>query len=120
VQGDWLGAVPWLLPGDRQAVEFRKAMRVARVFAGIGGLRIALARKRYETALLCEIDPVARAVLRRMHLSVLHAIRLPLRQDVEEPSQGAFGKTGETALTKALALYNQSSPPDRMILDPVV
>lgn len=40
-----------------------KPLRVAGLFAGIGGLELGLKRAGLETALLCEIDPGARAVL---------------------------------------------------------
>ncbi|KUI23029.1 DNA cytosine methyltransferase [Mycobacterium sp. GA-2829] len=36
---------------------------VAGLFAGIGGLEVGLSRSGWETTLLCEIDPAARAVL---------------------------------------------------------
>lgn len=38
-------------------------MKVAGLFAGIGGLEVAFARAGHETELLCEIAPAARAVL---------------------------------------------------------
>lgn len=38
--------------------------KVAGLFAGVGGIELGLRRAGHETALLCEIDPAARAVLR--------------------------------------------------------
>ena len=40
-------------------------MKVAGLFAGIGGIELALERSGFETELLCEIAPPARAVLDR-------------------------------------------------------
>jgi DNA (cytosine-5)-methyltransferase 1 len=39
-------------------------LRVAGLFAGVGGIELGLSRAGHETTLLCEIDPVAQAVLR--------------------------------------------------------
>jgi DNA-methyltransferase (dcm) len=39
-------------------------MRFASLFTGIGGFELGLAASGFEPALLCEIDPIARAVLR--------------------------------------------------------
>ena len=41
----------------------RRSLRVAGLFAGVGGLEAGLARAGHETTLLCEIDEGARAVL---------------------------------------------------------
>ncbi|MBO0677185.1 DNA cytosine methyltransferase [Mycolicibacterium sp. S2-37] len=52
----------------------------AGLFAGIGGLEVGLARSGWETALLCEIEPSARAVLRhRMPDVELHENVVKLR-----------------------------------------
>lgn len=40
-------------------------MRVAGLFAGVGGLELGLKRSGHETILLCEIDPTARGILQR-------------------------------------------------------
>lgn len=41
----------------------RRSLRVAGLFAGVGGFELGLARAGHEARLLCEIDPIARAVL---------------------------------------------------------
>ena len=41
----------------------RRSLRVAGLFAGIGGLELGLSRAGHETLLFCEIEPGARAVL---------------------------------------------------------
>jgi DNA (cytosine-5)-methyltransferase 1 len=43
-------------------------MRVASLFSGIGGIELGLSSHGFEIALLCEIDPVARAILHRHFL----------------------------------------------------
>jgi len=43
----------------------RGALRAAGLFAGIGGIEVGLERSGHETALLCEIDDGARAVLEK-------------------------------------------------------
>lgn len=48
-------------PLNAQYVE--APLRVAGLFAGIGGLELGLSRSEHETELLCEIEPAARAVL---------------------------------------------------------
>jgi DNA (cytosine-5)-methyltransferase 1 len=48
---------------SRRRAATERSMRVAGLFAGIGGLELGLSRAGHEAALLCEIDPVARAVL---------------------------------------------------------
>lgn len=44
-------------------MEGERTLRVAGLFAGVGGLELGLSRAGHETALLCENDPSARAVL---------------------------------------------------------
>ncbi len=64
-------------------------MRVAGLFAGIGGFEVGLAKAGHETELLCEIDPGALAVL-RAHMGGVPAIiedvtklgRIPPRVDL--------------------------------------
>ena len=62
--------------------------RVAGLFAGIGGLEKGLSASGHETELLCEIDPLARAVLEarfpgiRMHDDVCTLESLPRRVDL--------------------------------------
>lgn len=54
------------MPTKRRQTKRRRndqPLRVAGLFAGIGGLELGLKRAGLETALLCEIDPGARAVL---------------------------------------------------------
>jgi DNA (cytosine-5)-methyltransferase 1 len=53
-----------------------RTLRSAGLFAGIGGLELGLARAGHETALLCEIDRAARAVLQARFPDV------PLTEDV--------------------------------------
>ncbi len=48
---------------NRAATVELPPMKVAGLFAGIGGVELGLARSGHETALLCEIMPEARAVL---------------------------------------------------------
>lgn len=43
----------------------RRRLRTAGLFAGIGGLELGLERAGHKTKFLCEIDPSARAVLKR-------------------------------------------------------
>lgn len=53
--------------------ELASPLRVAGLFAGIGGLELGLAASGHETALLCEIDPAAQRVLQaRMAEVPLH------------------------------------------------
>jgi DNA (cytosine-5)-methyltransferase 1 len=49
-----------------------KSLRVAGLFAGIGGIELGLARSGHQTVLLNEIDPVATAVLRDRFPGVPH------------------------------------------------
>jgi DNA (cytosine-5)-methyltransferase 1 len=56
-------------------------MRVAGLFAGVGGLELGLAKAGLETALLCEIDPRAQAVLRARFPGT------PIEPDVEKLAQ---------------------------------
>lgn len=44
-------------------MEGERTLRVAGLFAGVGGLELGLSRAGHETALLCENDPSAKAVL---------------------------------------------------------
>ena len=53
-------------------------MKVAALFAGIGGLDIGLEQAGHETAVFCEWDPVAQAVLRE------HFPEVPIRGDIRE------------------------------------
>lgn len=53
-----------------------RALRVAGLFAGVGGLELGLGRAGHETVMLCEIDPAARAVLET------HFPSVPLEADV--------------------------------------
>jgi len=52
--------------GPRSSVEFdqKDSLRVAGLFAGIGGIELGLSRAGHTTTLLCDIDEAARAVLR--------------------------------------------------------
>jgi DNA (cytosine-5)-methyltransferase 1 len=58
-------------------------MRVAALFAGIGGIEMGLARGDHQTELLCELDPAAQAVLREqfpdteLHADIRSLDRLP-------------------------------------------
>ena len=54
----------------------RRGLRVAGLFAGIGGLEVGLARAGHRTTFLCEIDPGAVAVLRERFP------RTPLHEDI--------------------------------------
>ena len=45
-------------------------MQVAGLFSGIGGLELGLEAAGHDVALMCEIDPAARAVLRRRFSSM--------------------------------------------------
>lgn len=57
-----------------------KKFKITALFAGIGGVELGLARSGHETALLCEWDPGAQAVLRH------HFPDTPLVGDVRELS----------------------------------
>lgn len=48
---------------DRAAEDSSRRLKVAALFAGIGGIELGLKRAGHETRLLCEIDPAADAVL---------------------------------------------------------
>lgn len=48
---------------SRRRAATERSLRTVGLFAGIGGLELGLARAGHSTALLCEIDPIARAVL---------------------------------------------------------
>lgn len=61
--------------------EKRPPMRVAGLFAGIGGLELGLSSAGHETKLLCELDPAAAAVLRHRFPD------LPLVPDVRDVSR---------------------------------
>jgi len=54
----------------------RKELRIAGLFAGIGGVELGLSHAGHRTELLCEWDPAARAVLTN------HFPELPLHDDV--------------------------------------
>jgi DNA (cytosine-5)-methyltransferase 1 len=41
-----------------------ECLKVAGLFAGVGGIELGLSRAGHDTALLCEVDPTAQAVLR--------------------------------------------------------
>jgi DNA (cytosine-5)-methyltransferase 1 len=47
----------------RRRIDAPRTFKVAGLFAGIGGLECGLSRAKHHTALLCEIDPAAGAVL---------------------------------------------------------
>src|ERR1035441_3052167 len=53
-------------PQARIAMQFKrqKALRVAGIFAGIGGFEVGLERAGHKSVLLCENDSAAQAVLR--------------------------------------------------------
>ncbi len=53
-----------------------RGLRVAGLFAGVGGLELGLSRAGHRTALLCELDPGAAAVLRKRFS------RIPFHDDV--------------------------------------
>jgi len=65
-----------------------RGLRVAGLFAGIGGLELGLTRAGHRTILLCEIDPGAGAVLRKrfprtpLHEDVTKLDRLPAGTDM--------------------------------------
>jgi DNA (cytosine-5)-methyltransferase 1 len=61
---------------SRNAQGERKPLRVAGLFAGVGGLERGLARAGHVTELLCEIEPGARAVLAHHHEDI------PVHDDV--------------------------------------
>lgn len=78
--------------GDRVSPsQSRRRYVAAGLFAGIGGLELGLARAGHETALLCEIEPGASAVLAARMSTV------PLHDDVCTLS----GLPGETTLVVA-------------------
>lgn len=52
------------VPSVRANAAGARRLRVAGLFAGVGGLELGLSRAGHEARLLCEIDPGARAVLR--------------------------------------------------------
>jgi len=63
-------------------------VRVAGLFSGVGGIELGLERAGHQTALLCEIDPAAQAVLRNRFPGVLiksdvrNVARLPQNVDL--------------------------------------
>ena len=85
-----------------------KSLRVAGLFAGIGGLELGLSRAGHRTELLCEIEPAAVAVLRhrfpdtRLHEDVTTLRRLPKSIDLVV---GGFPcqDLSQAGLTKGLA-----------------
>lgn len=48
----------------------RRRLRIAGLFAGIGGIELGLQRSGHETLILCENDPGARAVLASRFASI--------------------------------------------------
>lgn len=58
-----LFAPPRPLPTDWRTSHPARALKVAGLFAGIGGVELGLAKSGHETGLLCELDDAARAVL---------------------------------------------------------
>ena len=73
-------------------------MRVAGLFAGVGGIELGLERAGFETALLCESDPAARAVLRRRFAG------LPIHDDVRQVDK----------LPRTIDTCTSSAPIDRI------
>jgi DNA (cytosine-5)-methyltransferase 1 len=76
-----------LTPGGRHnhrmktnGTRTRRSLRVAGLFAGIGGLELGLERAKHRTQLLCECEPAAQAVLRH------HFPGVDLIDDVREVS----------------------------------
>lgn len=63
----------WMARSERYT---RSTLRVAGLFAGIGGIELGLERAGHVTRLLCENDPAARAVLRLRFPRAIH------RQDI--------------------------------------
>ena len=55
-------------------------LRIAGLFAGIGGIEVGLNRAGHESALLCEIEPHAQFILRRQFPDI------PIIGDVREIS----------------------------------
>lgn len=72
------------MPPLLELIESRAAggrkMRVAGLFAGIGGLELGLARAGHRTEILCEIEPGARAVLSSKFDVALHDDVCTLRE----------------------------------------
>ncbi len=52
-------------------------MRVVSLFSGIGGFELGLARAGFDTIMMCESDPMARAVLRHRFPNI------PIRTDIQ-------------------------------------
>ena len=58
-------------------------MKAVSLFSGIGGIEVGLAKHGFETSLFCEIDPLARSVLRKnfpdaeVHDDILSLENLP-------------------------------------------
>lgn len=61
-------------------VASKGSLRVAGLFAGIGGIELGLQSAKHQTQLLCEIEPSAVAVLKRHHADI------PLELDVRNLS----------------------------------
>jgi DNA (cytosine-5)-methyltransferase 1 len=90
--------------------EHSTPLRVAGLFAGVGGLELGLERAGHESLLLCEIEPSARAVLHerfpgvRLHDDVTTLARLPARTTLLAagfPCQD-FSQAGRTAGVRTL------------------
>ena len=52
------------IPSGSTGSRGQKQLKVAGLFAGIGGFEVGFKRAGYDTAFLCELDPRAQSVLR--------------------------------------------------------
>jgi len=78
----------------RGVTDDTEPLRVAGLFAGIGGIEIGLHASGHETAFLCEIDAEARAVLQAWYerAGVALGRDIPFEQDVVEASHKGLPK----------------------------
>lgn len=109
-------------------------MRVAGLFAGIGGIEVGLHAAGHETEVLCEIDPAAKAVLRKhfkgisLRPDVTRVLRLPPVdlvaggfpcQDLSQAGRTAGINGGNSGLVSELFRIVRKARPPWLLLENV-
>ena len=119
----------------RRKAQGRTPLRVAGLFAGVGGIELGLERAGHLTRLVCENDPAASAVLRERFPNAVHRLNIerlkklpPVDlvtagfpcQDLSQAGRSVgIGGSKSGLITHVLRLLQTNSDPDWVLLENV-